>query len=105
MAYVSLWIPLILGVKVLHQLLTSVIATYIRMYANCTFNSCNMGTSGLPNMYTGCLRVTGQRAEGAHIRQTMSAHVTTPCGLVIVVSLQWLVADAEGFTDYEMSRY
>ena len=35
-------------------------------------NSCNMGTGGLPDMYT-----RGPRAEGVHIRQTTSAHVTT----------------------------
>ena len=31
-----------------------------------------MGMSGLPDMYT-----RGSRAEGVHIRQTTSAHVTT----------------------------
>ena len=34
-------------------------------------NSCNTGTSGLPDMYT-----QGLRAEGVHIRQATSAHVT-----------------------------
>ena len=36
-----------------------------------TFYSCNMGTSGLPDMY-----VQSPRAEGIHIRQITSAHVT-----------------------------
>ena len=36
-----------------------------------SFNSCNMGTSGLPDMYI------HPRPEGVHIRQTTSAHVTT----------------------------
>ena len=40
-------------------------------------NSCNMGTSGLPDMYTRCPRAAGPRAEGVHIRQTTRAHVTT----------------------------
>ena len=39
--------------------------------------SCNMGTSGLPDMYTQNQRATGPRTEGVHIRQTTSAHVTT----------------------------
>ena len=36
-----------------------------------------MGMSGLLDMYTQSLRVTGPRAEGAHIRQTMNAHSIT----------------------------
>ena len=34
------------------------------------FSSCNIGTSGLPDMYT-------RGPQGVHIRQTTSAHVTT----------------------------
>ena len=39
--------------------------------------SCNMGTSGLPDIYTQSTRAAGPRAEGVYIRQTTSAHVTT----------------------------
>ena len=35
-------------------------------------NSSNMGTCGLPDMYTLC-----PRPSGVHIRQTTRAHVTT----------------------------
>ena len=31
-------------------------------------NSCNTGTSGLPDMYTRSPRAAGPRAEGGHIR-------------------------------------
>ena len=41
------------------------------------FDSCNMGTSGLPDMYAQSPRAAGPRAEGIHIRQITSAHVTT----------------------------
>ena len=41
------------------------------------FNSCNTGTSGLPDMYTRSMRATGPRAEGVHIRQATSACVAT----------------------------
>ena len=40
------------------------------------FDSCNMGTSDFPE-YAQSPRATGPRAEGIHIRQIMSAHVTT----------------------------
>ena len=43
----------------------------------CIFNSCNMGTSVLPDMYTRITRAAGPRDEGVHIRQNTSAHVTT----------------------------
>ena len=43
----------------------------------CTFNSCNMGTGVLPDMYTRSLRAAGPRDEGVHIRQNTSAHVAT----------------------------
>ena len=36
-----------------------------------------MGTSALPDMYAQSLMATGPGAEGIHIRQGMSAHVTT----------------------------
>ena len=41
-----------------------------RLY--CTSDSCNIGTSDLPDMYD-----QSPRAEGIHIRQITSAHVTT----------------------------
>ena len=53
--YVTLWIPLILGVKVLHSI-------------------CNMSTRGLPDMHT--LGPAAPAPQGAHIRQTTCAHVT-----------------------------
>ena len=37
--------------------------------------SCNMGMSGLPDIYTQSTRAAGPRAEDVYIRQTMS----TPC--------------------------
>ena len=40
-------------------------------------NSCNIGTSDLPDMYAQSPRAAGPRAEGIHIRQIMSAYVTT----------------------------
>ena len=40
------------------------------------YNSCNIGTSDLPDMYAQSLRVTGLRAEGIHIRQITPAYVT-----------------------------
>ena len=40
-------------------------------------NSCNMGTRGLPDMYTLCPRACSPRASGVHIRQTTLARVTT----------------------------
>ena len=42
-----------------------------------TFNSCNTGTSVLPDMYTRIPRAAGPRDEGVHIRQNTSARVTT----------------------------
>ena len=42
-----------------------------------TFDSCNMGTRDLPDMYAQSPRAAGPRAEGIHIRQITSAHVTT----------------------------
>ena len=40
-------------------------------------DSCNMGTRDLPDMYAQSPRAAGPRAEGIHIRQITSAHVTT----------------------------
>ena len=58
--------------------------TYVHTYTSaidggikCTFDSCNMGTSDLPDMYAQSPRAAGPRAEGIHIRQITSAHVTT----------------------------
>ena len=36
-----------------------------------------MGLSDLPDMHTQSLRATGRKAEGIHIKQITSAHVTT----------------------------
>ena len=47
------------------------------MYTLHLFDSCNMGTSDLPDMYVQSPRAAGPRAEGIHIRQFTSAHVTT----------------------------
>jgi len=41
------------------------------------FYSCNMGTSGLPDMYIRCPRAAGPGATDVHIRQITSAYVTT----------------------------
>ena len=46
-------------------------------YKQVVHNSCNMGMSGLPDIYTLSTRAAGPRAEGVYIRQTTSAHVTT----------------------------
>ena len=40
-------------------------------------NSCNIGTSDLPDMYAQSPRAAGPRAKGIHIRQITSAYVTT----------------------------
>ena len=52
-----------------------------------TLYSCNMSTSGLPDIYTQSTRAAGPRAEGVYtisgkprvsmLQQTTSAHVTT----------------------------
>ena len=51
------------------------VCMYVCMYVVC--NSCNIGTSDLPDMYAQSLRAAGPRAEGIHIRQITSAYVTT----------------------------
>ena len=48
---------------------------YVIIKAIC--NSCNMGVRDLPYMYARSPRATGLRAEGIHIRQITSAHVTS----------------------------
>ena len=46
-------------------------------YKPVVYNSCNMGTRGLPDIYTLSPRACGPRALGVYIRQTTRAHVTT----------------------------
>ena len=46
-------------------------------YKQVVHNSCNMGTRGLPDIYTLSPRACGPRALGVYIRQTTRAHVTT----------------------------
>ena len=46
-------------------------------YKQVVHNSCNMGTRGLPDIYTLSPRACGPRALGVYIRQTTHAHVTT----------------------------
>ena len=46
-------------------------------YKQVVHNSCNMGTSSLPDIYTLSPRACGPRALGVYIRQTTRAHVTT----------------------------
>ena len=50
---------------------------FISIFQNMLFTcyNCNMGPSGLPVMYTQSQRATCPRAEGVHIRQTISGHV------------------------------
>ena len=44
-----------------------------RQKCNCT--SFNMGAGNFPDMYAQSLRATGMRAEGIHIRTTISTYV------------------------------
>ena len=46
-------------------------------YKQVVHNSFNMGTCGLPDIYTLSPRACGPRALGVYIRQTTRAHVTT----------------------------
>ena len=46
-----------------------------RQTCNCI--SFNMGAGNLPDMYAQSLRATGMRAEGIHIRTTISTYVTS----------------------------
>ena len=49
-----------------------------------TSYSCNMGKSGLPDIYTQSTRATGPRAKDVYIRQTTSAHgIAIMCHLVM----------------------
>ena len=57
-----------------HKFEYNTISSYIILV---TFNSCNMDTSVLPDMYTRITRAAGPRDGGVHIRQNTSAHVTT----------------------------
>ena len=58
------------------QLPDETIAEYmVELYCLC--NSCNMGVRDLPDMYAQSPRAAGPRTEGIHIRQIMSAHVTS----------------------------
>ena len=41
------------------------------------YNSCNISTNDLPDMYAQSLRAAGPRAESIHIRQITPAYVTT----------------------------
>ena len=41
-----------------------------------TYISCNMGRRDLPDMHARSPRDTGSRAEGIHIREILTAHVT-----------------------------
>ena len=45
--------------------------TYRKVVIDTIFSICNVGMSGLPDMYT-----KNPRAEGEYIRYTSSAHVT-----------------------------
>ena len=56
-------------------------------YKQVVHNSCNMGTSGLPDIYTQSTRAAGPRADGVYIRQTTSAHVTTIQYIYIYIAL------------------
>ena len=46
-------------------------------YKQVVHNSCNIGTRGLPDIYTLSPRACGPCALGVYIRQTTRAHVTT----------------------------
>ena len=46
-------------------------------YKQVVHNSCNMGTRGLPDIYTLSPRACDPRALDVYIRQTTRAHVTT----------------------------
>ena len=45
-------------------------------YKQVVHNSCNMGTCGLPDIYTLSPQACGPCAFGVYIRQTTHAHVT-----------------------------
>ena len=56
------------------QAIHLLLATYCK---NGIFNSCNIGTRDLPDMYAQRQRAADLKVEGIHIRQIMSIHVTS----------------------------
>ena len=50
---------------------------YLVPYKKVVHNSCNMGTCGLPDIYTLSPQACGPRALGVYIRQTTHGHVKT----------------------------
>ena len=63
---------------------TYLVALYLRYFVpvlvtviSFIIDSCNMSMSDLPDMYAQSPRAAGPRAEGIHISQITSAHVTT----------------------------
>jgi len=58
-------------------------------YIYVMYNSCNMGTRDLPDMYAQSPRAAGPRAEGIRIRQITSAHVTTTVYAEIFMALNF----------------
>ena len=55
----------------------------MEMWLKVLHSICNMGTCGLPDMYT-----LGPRAQGVHIRQTTRAHVTNIPMLLIPIAFK-----------------
>ena len=53
--------------------------TKLAIYVDFGLYSCNMGTNGLPDpcKARNIIKAAGPRADGVHIGQTTSAHVTT----------------------------
>ena len=48
-----------------------------RLPLRCISNNCNNGTRGLPDIYAQSARVADPMADGIHIGQIMSTHVTS----------------------------
>ena len=70
---------------------------------NGTFNSCNMGMSVLPDMYTRSPRAAGPRDEGVHIRQNTSAHVTT---IMYHFNCEWVnISDSHFIYIQKLARF
>ena len=65
-------------------------------YKQVVHNSCNMGTRGLPDIYTLSPRACGPRALGVYIRQTTRAHVTT---------IHYQVYEIEDTAYFKVSKY
>ena len=88
MRYVCILFPLILGVKVVYNMISlNMPLQFFTVVCICTYNtsylasySYTMDKSGLPDMYTQSPRTAGPRAEGVHIRQTTSGHSITVMG-------------------------